>query len=895
MQPRRLIKKELLEWLPPGLVVLIAWCFFYFPLISGSKIPGFRDGSHFYLPLYTWIAGEIDQGNLPFWNPNENLGTDVVGDASSAMFYPPKLLLHVPIGDYIYRYGLYIALHGLLAIINTIVCAQVIGCRKIPATIAGLSFGLSGPVLFSSTNVIFLVGCSWLPLSVAYLWSLFKRGSFTKVVALSFCLAMMILGGDPQMACHVVFIAGLLLLSQPKRVFSALRPSRQRSKTSANSRKKVFGYVGLVSTAVVLASCLAAIQILPSYSKARQSTRSYYSNPHSLFHLSEYAGRQDANWDGVTQGFFGAPETGMHHEISYQFSQPPWTIVECLWPNISGKPYPVQQRWSDGLPGADRVWNPSLYFGLLVVLYLFVKPAGRRRTPCRWLITSGTFFVVGSFGWFGLGWLIKECLGDQSPEQLGPQVGGLYWLLASVVPLYSSFRYPAKLFVVAIFCFSIAAALKLDSRNAVKSGTIISRNMLLFTWFVLLGMLIAYGLGYQLPENLEATTLFGPLDHSAFYPKVIFSLVHSSILCGFIWSTCKITQKSKWSRAFYPVLLMLVVCDIVIANYWLIPTTKRANISTPEWFEKCEQESGETLGSKPRIYRFDSQQWQPGHWFNSSHKDRLNQIQQWEYQTFAPRTGLLHGAQVCNSFASIESIDDFMLDGALANNSNPQRSIDGKPIEWLRLIGVDYLVFPTGVIENPIAQLSHPGITLFHREKTFSVWRLNNGHERVYAINDPLQFKETDSRDSESVYKTYESFVRSFLDDPALASLNADAKVERTGAIKHSVTSNEILLECSIEEKQWLVIGYRYSPYLVANARRDGDSQWRRKDIEPVYGILSGLELEPGNYQIKITYRNPWLVTGSWISCATIFALTIVFGFAVVKRIRFKNAERDRR
>ena len=888
MQPRRLTKKELLEWLLPGLVVLVAWCFFYFPLISGSKIPGFRDGSHFYLPLYTWIADEIDQGNMPFWNPNENLGTDVVGDASSAMFYPPKLLLHLPMGDYVYRYGLYVALHGLLAIINTIVCAQLIGCRKIPATIAGLSFGLSGPVLFTSTNVIFLVGCSWLPLSVACLWSLFKRASFAKVVSLSACMAMMILGGDPQMACHVVFIAGLLLISQPKRLFQALRPNRQRSITSANSRKKVFGYIGFVSTAVVLASCLASIQILPSYSKARQSTRSYYSNPHSLFHLSEYSSRPDANWDGVTRGFFGAPETGMHHEISYQFSQPPWTIAECLWPNISGKPYPVQQRWSDGLPGADRVWNPSLYFGLLVVLYLFVKPPSRHRMPCRWLITSGTFFVVGSSGWFGLGWLIKECLGDQSPEQLGPQVGGLYWLLASVVPLYSGFRYPAKLFVVAIFCFSIAAALKLDSKNAIKSGAIVSRNMLITTWFVLLGLLIAYGLGYQFPKTLEATTLFGPLDHSAFYPTVIFSLIHSAILGGLIWSACNISQKSGWCRAFHPVLLLVVLFDLGIANYWLIPTTNPANISAPDWFEKCEQESADPSGSNVRVYRFDSQQWQPGHWFDTSHKDRLNQIQQWEYQTLAPRTGLLHGAQVCNSFASIESVDDFMLDGALANNSNREHSIDRKPIEWLRLIGVNYLVCPTGVIENRIAQLSNSGITLFYRAKTFSVWRLNNAHERVYTIKKPLQFKETDSRDPGSVYKSYESFVRSFLNDPAVSSTHSDENVELTGGMKHSVTSNKILLEYSIKEKQWLVIGYRFSPYLVANVRRDGDSQWHRKDIKPVYGILSGLKLEPGDYQIKITYRNPWLVTGSWIFCATIFALTILFGFVAIKRIRSK-------
>ena len=574
MQNKDSIRQAAANWIMPGILVCVAWTVFYFPLISGSKIPGFRDGSHFYLPLYAWIASEIDKGTIPLWNPNENLGHDVASEPSSALFYPPKIVFHIPIGTYSYRYGIYIALHGLLAIVNTIIAARILGCRFMSATVAGVSFGFSGPVVFGSMNVIFLVGCAWLPLAVGFLWSIYKSPTVFRSVFLALTIAMMILGGDPQMAIHVVFAGILLLLCQPRSLFSACTSFLNRKQCLIRKRNRLLSYSVYCCFAILLAACLSAVQVLPAYSKSAESKRSYYSRPHNIYQIHEYLGRDGANEDEIKAGFFGEPETGSHQQTIYDFSQPPWTIAECIWPNISGRAFPIQQRWMDGLVGADRVWNPSLYFGIATVIFVFARSRKNLRLRFGWLSATGLFFLLGSFGWYGLGWLIKEVLGERAPKHLGSHVGGLYWMLSTCVPVYSGFRYPAKLFAVAILCFCLLGSLKLDTKQPAKSFSPVCRVLLIGNWLILIGVLIAYFLGLRLKEDFDAPNLFGPLDQRSLYPTLTFGLVHATVIVTAIYIACQLSSRFRWSGSlFRSVVATVVVLDLVTANRWLIPTT----------------------------------------------------------------------------------------------------------------------------------------------------------------------------------------------------------------------------------------------------------------------------------------------------------------------------------
>jgi hypothetical protein len=80
------------------------------------------------------------------------------------------------------------------------------------------------------------------------------------------------------------------------------------------------------------------------------------------------------------------------------------------WPSSFGptfrKEFPLFRRWAAAIPGADRVWTPTLYFGLVVVLLAFggCRLWGRTKLAVG-LNLADPFFGLGSLGWYGLGWM----------------------------------------------------------------------------------------------------------------------------------------------------------------------------------------------------------------------------------------------------------------------------------------------------------------------------------------------------------------------------------------------------------------------------------------------------------------------------------------------------------
>ncbi len=50
--------------------------------------PGFRDGAHFYGPLFEYLRSELVAGRLPLWNPYENLGQPLAANPTTMLFYP---------------------------------------------------------------------------------------------------------------------------------------------------------------------------------------------------------------------------------------------------------------------------------------------------------------------------------------------------------------------------------------------------------------------------------------------------------------------------------------------------------------------------------------------------------------------------------------------------------------------------------------------------------------------------------------------------------------------------------------------------------------------------------------------------------------------------------------
>ena len=604
----------------------------------------FRDAGNFYEPLFAWQANEWRAGRIPLWNPQIDCGVPALADATSSTFYPGKLIFALPL-PYRLQYHLYLSGHVLLAALVMAQVSRAWGHSRAAATLAGAAYAYGGGILFLYSNVVFLVGAAWLP---AALWATDRVArcpptqSCIPIIWLAVFISLIVLGGDPQTAYHIVLFAILYLILAVFQRSKRLR-SRPPEPNQANDPTWRFGKfcrrwqrilgtgwkspkprsrlrVGLlvpsmagtvwqrffrssirVSAAVGLASLLSAIQILPSAAWTKASWRGVYDQPRSIYELANACrnsgqhgqeSRSQANRPALAN-FFTTPAAYTHASQIYEFSSGPWHWLEFFWPNVSGQLFPINTRWTTVFPGESRTWAPSLYLGLLPVL-LAIRAAWRadvsgsaKITGCqgirlnwlRWL-TFGS--LLGSCGWYGLGWLIGELqwalTGEMiSHAKLHAPAGGLYWIAVVLLPGYVYFRYPAKLLVITACGLSLLAARgwdqvflnqsKLDGPPAQDKGRTrygwqqdeafgrtprsLRLASLSLAMMSLGGLLVHEWYATDAMRWLSQAPIdaaYGPLDRHAVRGQVRESLLHTLLISFAIYGLLQISKRSYASK-----------------------------------------------------------------------------------------------------------------------------------------------------------------------------------------------------------------------------------------------------------------------------------------------------------------------------------------------------------
>ena len=71
-------------FVPIAIVVLFA------SVLTGEERLAFRDVSHFYTPLYEYVASRTSDHWLPLWNPLDQTGLPLVGETTTAVLYPVR-------------------------------------------------------------------------------------------------------------------------------------------------------------------------------------------------------------------------------------------------------------------------------------------------------------------------------------------------------------------------------------------------------------------------------------------------------------------------------------------------------------------------------------------------------------------------------------------------------------------------------------------------------------------------------------------------------------------------------------------------------------------------------------------------------------------------------------
>lgn len=641
----------------PCLFIGTIWLWLFWPILSGQQVVGFRDSAYLYYPLFQWIDAQWAEGVLPLWNPYCNHGMPVVHDGSSSVFYPGKLIFFLRALPYPARYGIYVAMHIPIAAAGTYWFARTLRTQQTGATLSAVAYAFSGPILFQTTNVVYLVSASWLPFALCSVWMMYRRRSIRWSIWTAVFCSLMILGGDPQMCYHV----GIIMVAFG--LWEYFRERQRKLRIQNNLRDKRPSHVGLrclflVLTTVLVTSGLAAIQILPSYVWASQSIRNDFHDPtnhersvprniyETAMHSSKIPGGPQRVQETTLEGIYGEPIQGTHHDHLYQFSQPPWTLAELVWPNVSGKPFPINQRWIDGLAGAERMWTPSLYMGCFIFLLAAagLNPISKSRKRA-WLARLFLFFAIASFGWYGPVWLVKELFPNQDAiKGLGAPVGGLYWLMVVFLPKYVTFRYPAKLFTIAALAIAILAGLNLDQLNRRLRNEILFRLSLLLT----LNSFLLLAIGQQLMSvtDAQANPLFGPFDEAGCLATVRWAGIAAILVstsCGiWIWL---LREKRGW-RLQVPILL-ICVADILVANAWLIPMVDHQVFDEPSQWASLAEGNTPHVVYRPPITGRDA-------WKGSSSENRLTEIVQWQRESLFPKHHLNLRIQLFGSFASVE-------------------------------------------------------------------------------------------------------------------------------------------------------------------------------------------------------------------------------------------------
>jgi len=547
-------------WLP----FLFLATFFFGNAFAHQEQFLFRDAAHFYYPLFHEVTRQWKAGEVPLWSPLDGIGMPLAADATPSVFYPGKLVLLTPLG---FNFGMrmYVAMHFALAYGGMYWAARVWRCSRYAAVLAAVTFAFGGPVLSYHANVIFLVGASWLPLALASGWSLSRRPALLPGFGLALSLAMMILGGDPQLAFHTMMMLALAAVA-------FVLPSRRLPNWRTWLRWRAVRVGALVGCAAVAAG-LAAVQILPTSAWASRSLRASADQPRNIYELARGIGSEDQDrWSAL----LGNPPPNTHALHSYDFSIGPWNWPNLLVANFSGKMYPRNDRWVRAIPAEGRIWFPSLFMGTLAVFLAGYAVWNRpSRRVDRWLVAIGLFGLAASLGWYGLGWLILEVgygvgwEGENLP--VGSPFGGLYWLLNMIVPKYAQFRYPAKWFIFVAFAVSLLAARGLDqwqsSKRTLGWVSVMSLLLLLTAAIVLLN---SSWLGSMFPDSPD-DTLFGPLDAATGLTQMAVGLIAAGVaLFGGLLGLHFLP-----SRFAFPLVLIVASVELAVGNAWVAPTASQ--------------------------------------------------------------------------------------------------------------------------------------------------------------------------------------------------------------------------------------------------------------------------------------------------------------------------------
>jgi O-antigen/teichoic acid export membrane protein len=222
------------------------------------------------LENYVWkrfILESLRARQIPLWNPYIVAGEPFLAAGQHSALYPLSILFYVlPIPV---AYGWFSALQLGLAGIFAYIFLRVIGANRFGATIAGITYQLSGFMVVSVVFTMMIAAAAWLPLILAMVEVVIKKQEGKGPVAYSpvpyiavgaWAMGMQVLAGHIEITAYVLLVSAFYALC--RLVTMALRLT-YRSQNWGQALRVTARLALWIAAMVLLGLGLGGVQLIP--------------------------------------------------------------------------------------------------------------------------------------------------------------------------------------------------------------------------------------------------------------------------------------------------------------------------------------------------------------------------------------------------------------------------------------------------------------------------------------------------------------------------------------------------------------------------------------------------------------------------------------------------------
>ncbi len=241
-----MLKKSYFPYVVLLIVVLIS-----FFQVAFNLQPLKFDTIDCFFPWRFYIGECLQNGQLPYWNPYQDLGYPIHADPSSGAWYPAVWLIGSTFGYSIYSISFEFLLHIYLAGVGMFLLARTLKFETKFALMAGIAYMLSGFFVGNAQHLSYIISGCWLPFIIQQYLLLIEEKKAIHALQAGLFMFLSITGGYPAVT---IILTYLLLTFYLIHVISLIRSKSYKSILQFTIQNGFFLATTILCSAVMLVS-----------------------------------------------------------------------------------------------------------------------------------------------------------------------------------------------------------------------------------------------------------------------------------------------------------------------------------------------------------------------------------------------------------------------------------------------------------------------------------------------------------------------------------------------------------------------------------------------------------------------------------------------------------------